>query len=182
VAVGRRDFGRATCHLPLVTCHALRFLNGRDFLHRTLAREDDEVAAQLAREGHTGRAGDGHLRAGVDGKVRRETADEPRDAHVLHDGRVHARCDDAAEVFLGGGEFVGEDERVEGHVALHAAPVEELHEPGQVGLGEVVRAHPGVEAVEAEVDGVRAVLDGGLGAFPVAGRREKFGQGAGHTC
>ena len=51
--------------------------------------------------------------------------------------------------------------------------------PGQVGGGEVLRAHAGVEALEAEVDGVGAVLDGGAGTFPVAGRREDFRPGGG---
>ena len=54
--------------------------------------------------------------------------------------------------------------------------MEEFHQPRQVGLGEIVGAHPGVELVEAEVNRVRAILDGGFDAVPIAGGREQFGQ------
>ena len=86
--------------------------------------------------------------------------------------------DDGAEILFRLGHFVGENERVEGDVALDAAAMEEFHQLGQIGLGEIMGAHAGVEAFEAEVDGVRAVFDGGLGAIPIARRREQFGR----TC
>jgi len=54
--------------------------------------------------------------------------------------------------------------------------MEEFHELRQIGVGEIVGAHPGVEFFQAEVNRVRAVLDGGLGAIPIAGGREKFRQ------
>ena len=54
--------------------------------------------------------------------------------------------------------------------------VQELHERGQVGLGEVLGPHAGIEAVEAEVDGVGAVFYGRAGAVPVTGRSQQFGQ------
>ena len=145
-----------------------------DFLDRTFARQHDEVAAQFARELHARRAGDGHLRRGVNRKIRREPADQPADAHVLHDGGIHAGGDDGAQVFLGVGQFVLEDQRVERDVALHAAPMQELHQLRQIGVGEIVRPHPGVELVQAEVNRIRAVLDGGLGAIPIAGGREQL--------
>ena len=147
----------------------------RDVGERIFAGEHDELRAELAGELHAGGAGDRHLRGAVDRKIRRERADQPADADVLHDGGVDAGGDDGAQVVLGvGGQFVGEDERVERHVAAHAAAVEKFHQRGQVGRREILRAHPGVEALEAEVDRVGAVLDGGAGAFPVAGGREQF--------
>ena len=45
---------------------------------------------------------------------------------------------------------------------------------GEIGEGEVLGAHPGVEALKAEVDGVGPVLDGGADAVPVAGRGEEL--------
>ena len=169
--IGGRDGSGARLRNSQFAIH-----NFSDLLDGTLPRQHHEVAAQLAGEGHARRAGDGHLRAGVDGEVRREPADEPGDAHVLHDGGVHPGGDDAAEISFGVGQLVGEDKGVESDVAFHAAPVEKLHEPGQVGFREVVRAHPSVEAVETEVDRVRTVLDCGLGTFPIASGSEKLGQ------
>ena len=110
----------------------------------------------------------------MDRKIRRKPADQPADADVLDDRGIHSGGDDRAQVLLRLGHFVFENQRVERHVALHAAAVEELHQLRQVGFGEVVRAHPGIELLQAEINGVRAVLDGGFGTFPVAGRREQF--------
>jgi hypothetical protein len=149
--------------------------HGGDFLEGVLAGEDDEVGAEFAGEVHAGRAGHGHLRGGVDREIRRQRTDEPADADVLHDGGVDAGGDDGLQVVGGRGDLVGKDQRVERDVTPHAAPVEEFHELRQVGDREVLGTHARVEALETEVDGVGAVLHGGLGAFPVAGRREQLG-------
>ena len=153
----------------------LRVLNLLNLRNRTFAREDDEVAAEVAGELHTRRTRDGHLSRAVNGEVWREFSDEPTDAHVLHDGGVHASGDDGTQIIRGVGEFVLEDERVECDVALHAAPVEELHQLGQIRDREIMRPHPRIEFFEAEVNRVRTVLDGSLGAFPIASGREKLG-------
>ncbi len=65
--------------------------------------------------------------------------------------------------------------------AANPAPVQEGHQAGQIGLGEIVGAHPGVEPVEAEVDGIGPILHCGAGAFPVAGGGEQFRQAHGRT-
>ena len=54
--------------------------------------------------------------------------------------------------------------------------MEDLQEAGQIGLGEIVGPHAGIEAVQAEVDGVGAVFDGRFGAVPITGRGEQFGK------
>ena len=103
-------------------------------------------------------------------------ANQPADADILDDRGVHPGRNHRAHVLLGVGHLVLEDEDVEGDIALHAAPVQEFHQPGQIGLGEIVGPHAGVELLQAEVDRVRAVLDRGPGAFPIACRREQLGQ------
>ena len=57
---------------------------------------------------------------------------------VLHDRGVHAGGDHRAQILLGVGQFVFEDERVERDIALHAAPVQEFHQLRQIRLGEIV--------------------------------------------
>ena len=49
------------------------------------------------------------------------------------------------------------------------------HEAGQVGFLEIMGPDAGVEAAHPEEDGIRPVLDRGLGTIPFPGRREHFG-------
>ncbi len=109
-------------------------------------------------------------------KIRRQFSDKTANANVLHDRRVHAGGNDRAQIFFSVGQLVFKHERVERDVAFHAAPVQKFHQLRQVGLGEIVRAHPRVEFIQAEINRVRAIFHGGLGAFPIAGGREQFRQ------
>ncbi len=52
--------------------------------------------------------------------------------------------------------------------------MQELHQRGQIGLGEILGPHPGIEPFEAEINGVGSVLDGGPHAFPVTRGSEEF--------
>ena len=112
----------------------------------------------------------------MNGEIRREPAEEPADAHVLHDGRIDSRRDDGAQVLLRLRHLVLEDERVECDVAPHAAPVQELHQLRQIGLDEIVCAHPRIELLQAEVNRVRSVLHRRSRALPIPRGREQFGQ------
>ena len=59
-------------------------------------------------------------------------------------------------------------------VTFHAAPMQKLHQLRQIRFGEIVRAHPRIEFFQAKINRVRAVLDRGFGAFPIARGREEF--------
>jgi len=111
----------------------------------------------------------------MDREVRGDPADEAADTGVLDDGGVDARRDDRAERARGFGQFVREDQRIEGHVTLHAAAMQVGHELRQVGLFEVLGPDAGVEATDAEEHRVGAVLDRRADAVPFAGRGEDFG-------
>ena len=110
----------------------------------------------------------------MDRKIGGERADEPADADILDDRGVDARGDDRAQVVFGGVELVGEDERIEGHVAAHPAAVQKFHQRRQVGLREIVRPHAGVETFQTEIDRVGTVFDRGARALPVAGGRKQL--------
>ena len=73
------------------------------------------------------------------------------------------------------GQLAREDQCIQGHVTLDAAAVQQGHHLGQVGAVEVGGADAGVVPLEAEIDGVGAVLDGGDQAGPIAGRSEQLG-------
>src|SRR5262249_32380626 len=70
------------------------------------------------------------------------------------------------------------DERVQGHIALDAPSMQHRHDLRQVGTVEVIRADPGVVTLEAEVDGVGAILDRGEQAGPIPRRGQQLGLGA----
>jgi hypothetical protein len=78
------------------------------------------------------------------------------------------------KVLLRFGQFVLENQCIEGDVSLHATPVQELHEFRQVGLGEIMRPHPGIETLQTKVDRVCSVLDSSLRAFPVTSRCQQL--------
>ncbi len=155
---------------------AVRFPYLLDFRKRTLARQDHPLTSQFPGEGNARRAADGHLGGGVDRKIRRQPAHQPSDPHVLHDHRVGAGGDDRAQMRFGLGQFGLEHQGVERDISLDPAPMEKRHQPRQIGDGEIVGPHPGIEFVEAEINGIRAVFDGGFGARPIPGGREQFGQ------
>ena len=160
----------------------MRRVNFLDLFNRTFSREHDEIAAEFAGKFHADRARDGHLGRGVDRKIRRKFSDEPANTHILHNRRVHAGGDDGAQIVFRIGQFILKNENVEGDVAFHTAPVKKFHQLRQISLGEIIRTHPGVEFFEAEINRVRAVFDGGLGAFPIAGGREQFGRAPRLCC
>ena len=152
-------------------------LEAFEFAEGEFAGEDGAVEPETVHEGETFRRRDGHLGARVEFEVRGDGAGEEGEADVLDDDGVDAGGFEETELVGGGGEFAGEDERVHGHEAADPAVVEELHDGGEIGFGEVVGAETCVEAREAEVDGVGAVGDGGPDAFEVAGWGEQFGEG-----
>jgi hypothetical protein len=145
-----------------------------NFGDRTFAGQNNEAAAEVAGELNARRARDRHLRRGMNGKIRREMANQSADADILDNCGVDTGGNDRAEVLLGLIEFGSEDERVKRHIPAHAAEMQELHQFWQIADGEIVGAHARVEAFEAEVNGVSAVFDGGFGAFPIAGRGKQL--------
>ncbi len=147
-----------------------------NFLERTFAGEHDQGAAKVAGKFHAGGAGDGHLGRGMNRKIGRELPDEPANARVLHNDRINTRRNHRSQIFFGIGKLVLEDERVEGDITAHAAPVEEGHQLRQIGPGKIVRPHSRIEFFKAEINRVRAVFDSGTGAIPIAGGRKQLRQ------
>ena len=70
--------------------------------------------------------------------------------------------------------FILNYKRVESDVSLNPATMKEFHQPRQIGLREIVRAHAGVKPLQSEINRIRAILNGGPGAFPIARWRKQF--------
>ena len=142
-----------------------------------LPREHDALHAELRREVRAAEGEQAHLRARVQGNVRRGLARHVPKAPVLHEHGVDPH---------GGGLFqrvrrlrqlpVGE-QRVERQIDLYPVEVTVVYGGGKVVVREIFRAAAGVERAEAHVDGVRAALYGGLKRLARAGGREKL-----HRC
>ena len=147
-----------------------------NFFDGTFPRQHDEVAAEFTGEFNAAGAGDGHLRRGVNRKIRREPADEPANARVLHNHGVHTGGNHRAQIFFRVSQFIFEHQRVQRHAAAHAAPAQKFHQLRQIGLREIVRPHPGIEFFEAEINRVGAIFNRGAGAVPIAGGRKQFRQ------
>ena len=84
---------------------------------------------------------------------------------------AHARVDELERL----GDLVRQDDHVRGQVHPHAAQVREPAGIGERLEGEVLGASARVELVDAEVDRVGAVGDGGPERVGAARGREQFG-------
>ena len=107
-----------------------------DLVERQLARQHHAPHAEPLREPHAFGAGDAHLRAAVDFQIRRDLARQRDSRPVLHDDRVGPGLGDRRERAGRGLQFVVEDQRVEGDVALDAAAVQRSHHLRQFGQRE----------------------------------------------
>ncbi len=114
----------------------------------------------------------------MDLDVGRNRPDQASQSQVLDDHRIDPRGYELANRFFDLDQLAGKDQRVQGHVAPDTAAMEERHHFGQVGAVEVTGADARVESLQAEIDGVGAVLDRGDQASLVAGRCQEFGLGA----
>ena len=157
----------------------IRLLSDRcDLGNGRFTRQDDSAHAQGFDLGDALRAAERHLGRRVQGQFGTQAVEQPEQSDVLDEYGVNARRRQQSCDPFGLGQFVAEDERVERHVSPNAARTEERHQFGQVGLAEIGSPSASVEsALQAEVNGVGPILDGGPRAVPVACRRHEFGDG-----
>ena len=100
-----------------------RFANSVDLSQCQLAGENHARAAQVAGECNSRGARDGHLRRGVDFKVRSDGANEPNETQVLHDDGVDSGGRQFANGSLEIEKLAGEHQRVQCDIAAHTATV-----------------------------------------------------------
>ena len=162
--VARRGWSR-----PQAVAITIDLLN---FLQRTLARQHHEVAANLSGKFHARPAGNRHLRGGVNRKIGGKLSNQPANSNILHNGGIHAGGDQRAKISGGVRQLICKHQRVERHVALDAAAVQEFHQPWQIGFRKILRPHPRIEAFKPEVDGVGPIFHSGAGALPITRRQQ----------
>ncbi len=149
-----------------------------DLVEGQLAGEDDAGGTQLVGEAKAFEAGDGHLGRGVDRQLGGDGADQAAEAEILDDEGVGAGLGDLADQGFGGVQLAGEEKGVECDVAQDAVAVESGERVGKSFDGEIGGAGAGVVGLQAEIDGVGSIFDGGAEADGIAGGGEEFGTAA----
>ena len=154
--------------------HAQRTVDEYFNLNGTVAADKgDRVAGQLSGQhcagepqlggfAHALQRMQAHLRGGVQRNLRRDLMAERNHAEILHDEGVHACTGGGGDVFRGIGHFAVRDQRVQREMDGDPAHMTVAHHVGQLVQRKIPCAVPRVESVNAEVDRVRAVADGGV--------------------
>ena len=148
--------------------------DGLDLGEREFAGEGDAMGAEAGGETGSASIGDAHLSARVDLKIGGDLADEGEDGEILDDDGVGSGFGDGGDAPGGFGEFVIEDEGIEGDEAADAAGVEGPEDFGEFGELEADLGAGG-EVLEAEVDGIGAGFDGRAELGPMSGGAHDFG-------
>ncbi len=162
--------------------HGGRAADRGDLVDRELAGEDHARRAELLRELDGRGVGARHLRGRVDRQPGGERAGEAGEAEVLHDDRVGGGLGAGVDRGLDERQLVVEDQGVQGDVAAHPVVVQRAQRGAERGGVEVPRAGAGVQALQAEVDGVGARADGrGEGGLVAGGREDLGAVGARHA-
>jgi len=155
-----------------------------NFFEAEFAGEDDAVYTEVFDEGDATGFGKSHLGGAVDGERGDEAMYELGGTEILDDDGVNTGGGDGFEIFDGFCEFIGEEEGVEGEETFNVVGVEVGDELREFCEGEIFGAETGVEMVEAEVDGIGTVGDGGAQGVPISGGGKEFGfyGGGGRNC
>jgi len=145
-----------------------------NLLEGELAGEDGAVEA-VAREevGPPGR-GDVHLRGAVEPELGKVLLDDVHEAEVLDDEAVGPHPVQVLEELVHAVGLALLEDRVDGYVDLLRVLAAVLDGGLELAEGEVRAPHAGIEALQAEIDGVGALAYGGVEGLGVARGGEQF--------
>src|SRR5579863_3886373 len=147
--------------------------DGADLLDREFARQRYPLKSEALRQLYARDVGDAHLGTGVKFEIGRDPAGEADDSVVLHDQSVDANSGEIRNSGCRRVQFVFEDQRIERHIAAHAALVKRPHHFRKLFQ---IEAHlgPRGKVLQAEVHGIRSGLDGSAKLRPITGRTHDF--------
>ena len=171
---GIRDAQR-TMHERLEAQLRHRCVNGADVVQRVLASEHHALDAETLDDACAGAIVHGHLRRAVNLEPGIHRANEAHGTKVLHDRRVDAGVNRLAEMAQRVGQFSRLEEDVEGEVDARPLRVRDATRFRDLAHGELRALVTGVEALRAQIDGVRAIGDGGPDGVEGTGGGEEFG-------
>ena len=151
-----------------------RFTKLGELPERNFAGDDDALDAQPLRKRDPFRRGDGHLRRGMNFHPQPEFLGQHSQTQILNQHRVHTGRIECDELALGDWQLVGENQHIERGVPAHIVGMEKFHQRGQLVVGKIISALPGIELLETEIDRICAVGNRGSGAVPVTRGGEEF--------
>ncbi len=118
----------------------------------------------------------GHLGAGMHGESREILPCQPRHAQVLDDHGIRTDVRGRAQCLDGFIQLILENQCVQGHKdrAPGGALVCKRRDFAEFPRGEIGGLGPGGKALQAQVNGIRAVVKSRIGGIKVARRRQQF--------
>ena len=109
-------------------------------------------------------------------QFRTNRSDQPQQSDVLYEQRIDAGGGNDSDKGFDFCQFIGESECVECDIAFHTAMMQEAHRFGQFVGGNVGGPSPGVEtAIQAEINRIRTIFDGGSHTVAISGRSQQLG-------
>jgi hypothetical protein len=90
---------------------------------------------------------------------------------------INARRSEQTDILLECIELIGKDKGIQCHIAQDTSPMKRSHQWVEVLQAKIRRSRSSVKAdVEAKVDSVCSVFNGGLDTFPVSGGGQQLGR------
>ena len=132
-----------------------------------LSGQNNALATEGGGLGHTGRTRDRHLGGTVQHETGYQFLRQTAETDVLHDHRIDTGLGSGDQQFRRSIQLIAEHKHVEGEEAPHIALMQPMHQLGQLADAEVVSPLSGIEGINTEINGVRAVGDGCLERVPV---------------
>ena len=159
-----------------------RFPDAPDLGKTQLPGQDDPGKTQLLRQ--TGPLGvvDAHLGGGMAGQIRHMLPEQGSGGQVLEDHRVRAGLSHLPHRVPEGGQLGIRHQGVHRHMDPHAPAVTPGHRFLQLVFPEIIRLAPGIEALGAQVDRIRAAVNGGDQLFPAPGGGQDLHQSITRTA
>ena len=147
------------------------FCDVPDLLQAELAGQHGAGAAHLGGRLDARQIVDAHLRARVDRDVGQGAADHGRKAQILNENGVRPLVGHESRRIQRGLHLPVADQGVQRDIDLAAADAAVARGLAELLFGKVFRTAAGVEAAQAQIDRVRAVLHGGDDGFRGTGGR-----------
>ena len=141
---------------------------------RHFPRQNHAGKSQILQRLNARQIMDGHLRAGMKRKPRRDLPRQPRNAEILHQDSVRPRVLQEAQIIGKTGKLRIVHRGIHRDMHSNAAKMRIPDRLPQARLVEILRVGPRAEPVPRQIYSVRPVLHGSRQSLPAPRRRQKL--------
>ncbi|EAU63271.1 hypothetical protein STIAU_0116, partial [Stigmatella aurantiaca DW4/3-1] len=146
-----------------------------DLRRGQFAGDDGAAEPQPLGEPHPFRAGERHLRGGMQLELGADRPGQQGHRRILHDECIHPGRGRPPDQVLDEGQLGLEHQGIQGKIGPGTRPVDEGERLGKAGQGEIIGASTCIESfIEPEVDGIRATGEGGPEGLKIPRGGEDF--------